>query len=118
MALAQTLQAEFPAARLRIDTEGEELGDAGDLRSSRTHGERPQYVPVTPPTSTGLELYGYVSFVRGEYEPEDFAATRRLHRGDGGREPGLADRPLRGGARRRRGEGGRSADMTLVGARP
>ena len=31
-AWAQTLQAEFLAACLRIDTDGEELGDAGDLR--------------------------------------------------------------------------------------
>jgi hypothetical protein len=74
---AEQLQAEFLAACLRIDTEGEELGDPGEItwfpdrsRCGRT------YVPATARTSAGFELYGHVSFGRDEDgEPTDFAAS-------------------------------------------
>src|SRR5919108_853180 len=75
---AATLQAEFLAACLRIDTEGEDLGEAGEILwyPDRTWWGR-TYVPATARTSTGFELFGYVSFAPGddEREPEDFHAV-------------------------------------------
>src|SRR3954464_14522846 len=65
---ADTLQAEFLAACLRVETEeGDELGTAGTITwfPDRTWSGR-TYVPATAHTSTGLELFGYVSFSRGE----------------------------------------------------
>ena len=103
-AWAQTLQAEFLAACLRIDAEGQEIGEAGELRwfPDRTWNGR-TYVPVTARTTTGLELFGYVSFVRrrraAEPSRRSFALERRLHRRDRRAQPGLADRHLRGGDR-------------------
>jgi hypothetical protein len=72
---AQTLQAEFLAACLRIDAEGQELGEARELRwfPDRTWNGR-TYVPVTSRTTTELELFGYVSFVPGDPEGEGVAA--------------------------------------------
>ena len=61
---AATLREEFLAACLRIDTEGEELGEPGSIVwcPDRTWSGR-TYVPVTTTTTAGLELFGYVSFV-------------------------------------------------------
>jgi hypothetical protein len=75
---AQTLQAEFLAACLRLEPEGDvEIGDAGEIRwyPDRSWAGR-TYVPATAETSTGVELYGYVSFAPGDedHEPSDFAA--------------------------------------------
>ena len=72
---AEQLQAEFLAACLRIDSEGEELGEPGEITwfPDRTYAGR-TYVPATARTSTGFELYGHVSFARDEDgEPADFA---------------------------------------------
>src|SRR4051795_2437956 len=80
---ADTLTAEFLAACLRIDTEGEDLGEAGGppWYPDRTWNG-PPYVPVTARTSTNLEVFGYVSFFPGDpeatggnQEPTDFAAS-------------------------------------------
>src|SRR5919107_4291504 len=73
---ATTLQAEFLAACLRIDDEGQDLGEAGDLRwfPDRTWNGR-TFVPVTATTTTGLELFGFVSFLPGDPEPSDFEAS-------------------------------------------
>jgi len=74
---AQTLQAEFLAQCLRIDGEGEDLGEPGEVTwfPDRTWCGR-TYVPATARTSTDLELFGYVSFVIGEdgRGAEDFTA--------------------------------------------
>jgi hypothetical protein len=71
---AATLQVEFLAACLRIDTEGEELGDVEEARwfPDRTWSGR-TYVPATSRTDTGLELYGYVSFAPGDEPTELYA---------------------------------------------
>jgi len=75
---AQTLQAEFLAQCLRIDGEGEDLGEPGEVTwfPDRTWCGR-TFVPATARTSTGLELFGYVSFVIGEdgRGAEDFTAS-------------------------------------------
>jgi hypothetical protein len=75
----ETLQAEFLAACLKVETEDEDpdLGTAGEIHwfPDRTWSGR-TYVPATARTDTGLELFGYVSFAPGdgENEPSDFAA--------------------------------------------
>src|ERR1700754_1126981 len=68
---ADTLQAEFLAAALRIDTEGTELGDAGSMTwfPDRSWAGR-TFVPVTTRTSTGLALYAYASFTPGDADNE------------------------------------------------
>ncbi len=72
---AERLQEEFLAACLRIDTqESGAIGEVDEIAwfPDRTwHGRT--YVPASAPTSTGLELFGYVSFIRG---------TRRGRRAD------------------------------------
>jgi hypothetical protein len=114
---AETLQAEFLAACLRIETDGEDLGEAGTMTwfPDRTWNRR-TYVPVTTRTSTGFELFGYVSFVPAdsEREPSDFAAsadfTDELAENHPDWRMDLCDEVVG----EWRGEGGRSADMTLV----
>ncbi len=74
---AQTLQAEFLAACLRIDAEGQDIGEARELRwfPDRTWNGR-TYVPATAPIDGG-EVFGYVSYTR-EHEgaqAADFAAV-------------------------------------------
>src|SRR4051812_12721818 len=119
---ADTLTAEFLEACLRIDSEGEDLGEAGEPRwfPDRTWNGR-TYVPVTASTTTGLEVFGYVSFTPGHPggdgdapEPPDFAAradfTDELAANHpGGRGDRCAEVMGSWG-----GEGGHAAAMTLV----
>jgi hypothetical protein len=118
---AQTLGDHFAAAVERIDDEGEDLGEPGELvfHPDRTwHGRT--YVPVTTRTATGLELYGYVSFMPGDddAEPDDFEATADFTGETAEANPDwridLCDEVV--GAWR--GEQGRRAAMTLVWGRP
>jgi hypothetical protein len=72
------LREVFLAACDRIDTEGTDLGEPGELNwyPDRTWNGR-TYHPATARTSTGLELFGHVSYLRPEEEgedAEDFAA--------------------------------------------
>jgi hypothetical protein len=73
---AETLQAEFLAACLRVETEegDPELGTAGEITwfPDRTWSGR-TYVPATTRTDTGLELFGYVSFAPGDDPSELYA---------------------------------------------
>ena len=73
----QALGEHFLAAVGEIETD-EDLGDPGEITwfPDRTWGRR-TYVPGTAPTSTGYELFGYVSYTR-EHEGSqaaEFAAT-------------------------------------------
>ncbi len=72
------LRGEFLAAVAAIDAGDADLGEAGEpaWHRDRTWGGR-TYVPVTAPTSTGLELFGYVSFTPGtaDAEPSEFFAS-------------------------------------------
>ena len=107
---AETLRAEFLAACLAIDGE-EDVGEPGEIvwYPDRTwHGRT--FVPATARTSTGLELFGYVSFApAGREEASDFHAVADATDPDRRGQPGLAHRPLRRGRRRlaRRGGQGR-----------
>jgi hypothetical protein len=75
---ADTLQAEFLAGCLRVEPEeGEDIGAPGTITwfPDRTwHGRT--YIPATARTTTGMELFGYVSFspAEDEEEPGDFYA--------------------------------------------
>jgi hypothetical protein len=118
---AETLQGEFLAACLRIETEGEDLGEAGELVwfPDRTWGGR-TYVPVTTRSTTNLELYGYVSFTPGDEgdEPSDFFAWADYSENTADDNPDwsmdLTDEVVGGW----RGEQGKVAAMTLVWGRP
>src|SRR5215213_796501 len=115
---AGTLQAEFLAACLRVDAEGADIGEAGELRyfPDRTWAGR-TYVPVTTRSSTGLELFGYVSFVPpgdDEPEPSGFAAVADFTDETADRNPDWKIDVCEEVIGSWRGEGGRSADMTLV----
>jgi hypothetical protein len=119
---ATTLQAEFLAACLRIDDEGEDLGEARELRyfPDRTWNGR-TFIPVTAATTTGLELFGFVSFVPGdpeesgeEAEPSDFESSADFTSETAERNPDWRIDLCEEVIGHWRGEGGRTADMTLV----
>ena len=118
---AQRLQEEFLAACLRIDSEGEELGDPGEVTwyPDRTwHGRT--FVPGTALTSAGYELYGYVSYTPGGdgEEPADFHAVADYTAETADQNPDwqidLCDEVIGTW----RGEQGKAAAMTLVWGRP
>jgi hypothetical protein len=122
---AETLQAEFLAACLRLDAEEEEteIGEVGDLvfHPDRTWAGR-SYIPITARTTTGLDVFGYVSFVPADpeaidpedREPSEFFATADFTDETAEANPDwkldLCDDVIGGW----RGENGRVAAMTLV----
>jgi hypothetical protein len=61
----EALGERFRAAAGEIETDGEELGEPGDISwfPERSWGGR-TYVPATAPTSEGFEVFGYVSYTR------------------------------------------------------
>ena len=61
---AETLAEHFREECADLEAD-EDLGEPGPITwfPDRTYGGR-TYVPATAPTSTGFELFGYVSFVR------------------------------------------------------
>ena len=118
---AHRLSDAFYEACARIDSEGEELGEPGDIafHPDRTYGGR-TFIPATAPTSTGLELFGFVSFVPGgeDGEPSDFEATADFTAETAERNPewqiDLNDEQIG----RWRGEEGRVATVALVWGSP
>jgi hypothetical protein len=117
---ADTLTAEFLEACLRIDSEGEDLGEAGvpTWYPDRTWNGR-TYVPVTARTTTNLEVFGYVSFVPGDpdgddAEPSDFVSRADFTDETAERNPDWRIDVCEEVVGTWRGEGGRSAEMTLV----
>jgi len=118
---AHRLSEEFYAACLRIESEGEELGEPGDILwyPDRTYGGR-TYVPATTLTSSELELFGYVSFVAagGGEEPGEMVASADFTAETAERHPewklDLCDEAIG----RWRGEEGRTATVELVWGRP
>ncbi|HEX8101203.1 MAG TPA: hypothetical protein VF533_01190 [Solirubrobacteraceae bacterium] len=118
---AETLREEFLAAVAAIDAGEDDLGEPGELawHPDRTWSGR-TFVPVTAPTSTGLELFGYVSYAPGDAssEPSEFFASADYTDETAERNPDwrldLCDEVVGGW----RGEGGNVAAMTLVWGRP
>lgn len=118
---AQTLTQEFLSACLQVDTDGEELGDPGEVTwyPDRTwHGRT--FVPATVQTSNGFEYYGYVSYTPGGdgEEPTDFHSLADFTAETADANPDwqidLCDEVIGTW----RGEQGKAAAMTLVWGRP
>lgn len=114
---AQRLRDAFAAACADLDVDPTEVGETGEVSffPDRTWAGR-TYLPVTAPTSTGLELFGTVSYVpaaSGE-EPTDLRATADVTAETAAANPGwaldLCDETLGPW----RGEEGRGAEMVLV----
>lgn len=119
---AHRLSDAFYDACSRVEgDEGEDLGEPGDVAwyPDRTYGGR-TYVPATAPTSTGHELFGFVSFVPGGEggEPSDFEATADVTAETAERHPewtiDLTDESIATW----RGEAGKVASIALVWGRP
>jgi hypothetical protein len=116
---ADTLREYFLAAVREIDSEGEDLGVPGDISwfPDRTYSGR-TYVPAVARTSTGYELFGFVSFSEGGGGPSDFEAradyTSELAEANPDWKLDLNDDVVATW----RGEQGKSAEMTLVWGTP
>ena len=112
---ADTLRDYFLAAFRQIDSDGEDLGQPGEIAwfPDRTYAGR-TYVPAVARTSTGLELFGFVSFSEGSGGPSDFEAradyTSELAEANPDWKLDLNDDVVATW----RGEQGKSAEMTLV----
>ena len=118
---AQRLQEEFLAACLHLEAEGEELGEPDDIvwYPDRTwHGRT--FVPATAQTSSGLELYGYVSYAPGggHDEPTDFHSEADYTAETAAANPDWAIDLCDEVIGTWRGEQGKAAAMTLVWGRP
>ncbi|HVE67817.1 MAG TPA: hypothetical protein VNB64_04480 [Solirubrobacteraceae bacterium] len=118
---AHRLSDLFYSAGAEVEGDGEDLGEPGDIawHPDRTYGGR-TYVPATAPTSTGHELFGYVSFVPAgeDGEPSDFEATADVTSETADRHPewkiDLTDEAIASW----RGEEGKVASIALVWGRP
>ncbi len=112
---AETLRQHFSAACREIDTEGEELGEAGEIAwfPDRSYAGR-TYVPAVARTTEGFELFGFVSFTEEGGGPSDFQATAdftsELAESNPKWKLDLNDDVIG----RWRGEEGKAADITLV----
>ncbi len=112
---ADTLREHFLAACREIDTEDEDLGEAGDIAwfPDRSYSGR-TYVPAVARTTTGYELFGYVSFSESSGGPSEFAAVADFTSETAESNPDwkldLNDDVVGGW----RGEKGNRAEMTLV----
>ena len=112
---ADTLREHFLAACQQIDSEGEDVGDPGDISwfPDRSYAGR-TFVPAVARTTTGLELFGFVSFSERSGGPSDFEAradfTAELAEENPDWKLDLNDDVVATW----RGEQGKSAEMTLV----
>lgn len=118
---ADRLRVEFLAACLRIDDEGEDLGEAGEITwfPDRTWNGR-TYVPATSRTTTGYELYGHVSFTPAteDAEPTELDATAEFTAEVAEQNPDWKLDLCEDVIGTWRGELGKVAQMTLVWGRP
>ncbi len=112
---AETLKAHFLAACRELDTEGEAVGEPGEIAwfPDRTYAGR-TYVPAVARTDQGYELFGYVSFSEGSSGPSDFGAsadfTSELAEANPDWKLDLNDEVIGSW----RGELGNTAEMTLI----
>lgn len=112
---ADTLREHFLTACREMDTEGEEVGEPGEIAwfPDRTYAGR-TYVPAVARTTEGYELFGYVSFSEGSGGPNDFDSradfTTELADNNPDWKLDLNDDVISAW----RGEDGKVADITLV----
>jgi hypothetical protein len=112
---ADTLREHFLAECRQIDSEGEDVGEPGDISwfPDRSYAGR-TFVPAVARTTTGLELFGFVSFSERSGGPSDFEAradfTAELAEENPDWKLDLNDDVVATW----RGEQGKSAEMTLV----
>jgi hypothetical protein len=112
---ADTLREHFLTACRQIDSEGEDVGEPGDISwfPDRSYAGR-TFVPAVARTTTGLELFGFVSFSERSGGPSDFEAradfTAELAEENPDWKLDLNDDVVATW----RGEQGKSAEMTLV----
>jgi hypothetical protein len=118
---AERLEEELHVAWAALDTDGEDLGEPGEIAwyPDRTwHGRR--YVPATSITSGGYELFGYVRFVTGggDGEPTELSAHGDFTEETAERNPewklDVCDEVIGSW----HGQNGAVAAMTLVWGRP
>jgi hypothetical protein len=117
---ADTLRGHLLAAVTEIDADGEDLGEPGEIAwfPDRTYGGR-TYVPATARTTTGYELFGFVSFAEGASgAPDDFAARADFTSETADDNPEWQIDLNEEVIGRWRGESGRSADITLIWGTP
>jgi hypothetical protein len=113
---ADTLREHFLAACREIDSEGEDLGDAGEIAwfPDRTYCGR-TYVPAVARTTTGYELFGFVSFNEGSGGgPADFQTRAEFTSETAESNPDWKLDLNDDVVGRWRGEQGNVAEMTLV----
>jgi hypothetical protein len=112
---AETLKDHFLSACGEIDTEGEEIGEPGEIAwfPDRAFGGR-TYIPAVSRTSEGYDLYGYVSFAEGSGGPSDFAALADFTAETADSNPDWKIDLNEEVIGSWRGELGKTADMTLV----
>jgi hypothetical protein len=112
---ADTLAGHFLSACREIDTEGEDIGEPGEVVwfPDRTYGGR-TYIPAVARTTTSYELFGFVSFSEASGGPADFQAsadfTAELAESNPDWKLDLNDDVIGTW----RGEEGKTADITLV----
>jgi hypothetical protein len=112
---ADTLARHFLSACGELDTEGEEIGTASEIRwfPDRSFAGR-TYVPAVARTSENYELFGFVSFAEADGGPADFEAradfTAELAESNPEWKLDLNDDVIGTW----RGEQGKRADITLV----
>jgi hypothetical protein len=114
---AERLGAAFLEACGRVEAEDGDVGEPGEIAWHPDRGYAGRtYVPATAPTSTGLELFGFVSFdtpAAGE-EPGELRAGADVTGETAERNPqwrlDLCDEVIG----RWRGEAGKEAAVTLV----
>lgn len=112
---ADTLRKHFVTACREIDTEGEEVGEPGEIAwfPDRTYAGR-TYVPAVARTPEGFELFGFVSFSEGSGGPSEFDSradfTSEVAENNPDWKLDLNDDVIATW----RGEQGKAADITLV----
>ncbi len=112
---ADTLREHFMRAVDEIDTEGEQLGELGEVAwfPDRSYAGR-TYVPAVARTSESFEVFGFVSFNEGGGGPNNFEAradfTSELAESHPDWKLDLNDDVIASW----RGEQGKTADITLV----
>lgn len=117
---ADTLREHFLAAVAEIDSDGEDLGEPGEIAwfPDRTYAGR-TYVPATARTSAGFELFGFVAYAADEDgEPDGFVARADFTSETADDNPAWTIDLNEEVIGRWRGEQGRTADVTLIWGTP